>query len=43
MPRVFALLKHLAQNVVKDATVLVVGDLEGRIDAGDSGEILSLP
>src|SRR5690348_15276761 len=37
---VSALLKHLAQNVVEDAAVLVVGDLEGRIDAGYSGEIL---
>jgi hypothetical protein len=33
-------LEHLAQNVVKDAAVLVVGDFERGIDAGGGGEIL---
>src|SRR5579859_6047100 len=36
---VAAPLEHLAQNVLKDAAVLVVSDLERRIDAGDGGEV----
>ena len=32
-------LEHLAQDVLKDSAVLVVGDLERRIDAGDGSEL----
>src|SRR6185437_14117056 len=36
------LLKHLAQNVLKDSAVLVVSDLERRIDAGNGGKLFFL-
>src|SRR5208282_4195710 len=35
-----SLAEHLAENVVQDAAVLVVGDFERRVDASNGGEIL---
>src|SRR5208282_3781777 len=34
-----SLAEHLAENVVQDAAVLVVGDFERRVDASNGGEI----
>ena len=31
-------LHHLAEDILKNATVLIVGDLEGCIDAGQRGK-----
>src|ERR1700676_4757420 len=38
--RSIAMLQHLAEDVLQDAAVLVIGDLEGSVDPGDGTEHL---